>query len=58
MNCVMSAQAEKKSWIREERDARTVEADAAKRRVTELEDELCAARESLRRVIKTQNRAP
>lgn len=41
-----------------ERDARTVEADAAKRRVTELEDELCAARESLRRVIKTQNRAP
>ncbi|HEX9177502.1 MAG TPA: hypothetical protein VF874_15980 [Mycobacterium sp.] len=41
-----------------ERDARTIEADAAKRRVTELEDELSAARESLRRVIKAQNRAP
>jgi hypothetical protein len=41
-----------------ERDTRTIEADTAKRRVTELEDELCAARESLRRVIKTQNRAP
>jgi len=41
-----------------ERDARAVEADAAKRRVTELEDELSAARESLRRVIKAQNRAP
>ena len=27
------------------------------RRVAELEDELCAARESLRRVIKSQNRA-
>jgi hypothetical protein len=41
-----------------ERDARTIEADTAKSRVTELEDELSAARESLRRVIKTQNRAP
>lgn len=41
-----------------ERDARTIEADAAKRRVTELEDELCAARESLRRIIKAQNRSP
>lgn len=40
-----------------ERDARTIEVDAAKARVTELEDELCAARESLRRVIKSQNRA-
>ena len=34
------------------------EADTAKSRVNELEDELCAARESLRRVIKAQNRAP
>jgi hypothetical protein len=41
-----------------ERDTRTIEADTAKRRVTELEDELSAARESLRRVIKTQNRTP
>lgn len=41
-----------------ERDARTIEAQTAKRRVGELEDELSAARESLRRVIKTQNRAP
>ncbi|HUH71983.1 MAG TPA: hypothetical protein VLZ05_25845 [Mycobacterium sp.] len=41
-----------------ERDARTIEADTAKRRAAELEDELSAARESLRRVIKAQNRAP
>jgi hypothetical protein len=41
-----------------ERDARTIEADTAKSRVGELEDELSAARESLRRVIKAQNRAP
>ena len=41
-----------------ERDARTIEADTAKSRVGELEDELSDARESLRRVIKTQNRAP
>ena len=41
-----------------ERDARAIEADTAKGRVTELEDELSAARESLRRVIKAQNRAP
>jgi hypothetical protein len=41
-----------------ERDARTIEADTAKGRVGELEDELSAARESLRRVIKIQNRAP
>jgi hypothetical protein len=41
-----------------ERDARSIEADTAKRRATELEDELSAARESLRRVIKAQNRAP
>lgn len=38
-----------------ERDARSVEADTATRRVAELEDDLCAARESLRRVIKDQN---
>jgi chromosome segregation ATPase len=41
-----------------ERDARATEADTAKSRVNELEDELSAARESLRRVIKAQNRAP
>jgi hypothetical protein len=41
-----------------ERDARATEADTAKSRVSELEDELSAARESLRRVIKAQNRAP
>lgn len=41
-----------------ERDARTTEAETAKRRVGELDDELSAARESLRRVIKAQNRAP
>ncbi len=41
-----------------ERDARTIEAQTAKGRVTELEDELSAARESLRRVIKAQNRTP
>ena len=39
-----------------ERDARTIEADTAKRHVAELEDELSAARESLRRVMKSQNR--
>ena len=39
-----------------ERDARAIEADAAKGRVAELEDELSAARESLRRVIKSHNR--
>jgi hypothetical protein len=39
-----------------ERDARAIEADTANRRVTELEDELSAARESLRRVIKSHNR--
>lgn len=40
-----------------ERDARTLELDTAKRHVAELQDELSAARESLRRVIKSQNRA-
>jgi hypothetical protein len=39
-----------------ERDARTAEADLARRHVRELEDDLAAARESLRQVIKTQNR--
>ncbi|MGH9011286.1 MAG: DUF6262 family protein [Acidimicrobiia bacterium] len=39
-----------------ERDARAAEADTAGRRVRELEDDLCAARESLRRVIRTENR--
>ncbi len=41
-----------------ERDARMIDGDAAKRRVAEIEDELNAARESLRRVIKAQNRTP
>ena len=41
-----------------ERDSRAIEAQTAKGRVTELEDELSAARESLRRVIKAQNRTP
>lgn len=39
-----------------ERDARSVQADIAGRRVRELEDELTAVRESLRRVIRTENR--
>jgi hypothetical protein len=39
-----------------ERDARAIEADTANRRVAELEGELSAARESLRRVIKSHNR--
>lgn len=39
-----------------ERDARAHEADTAQRRVSELEDELTAARESLRRVIRSTNR--
>jgi hypothetical protein len=41
-----------------QRDARAIEAQTAKDRITELEDELAAARESLRRVIKAQNRTP
>lgn len=40
-----------------ERDARALEIEAAKRRITELEDDVNAARESLRRVIRDQNRA-
>lgn len=39
-----------------ERDARKLETGAASRRITELEDELVAARESLRRTIREQNR--
>lgn len=39
-----------------ERDARSLEADTSGRRVRELEDELVAARESLRRVIRAENR--
>jgi hypothetical protein len=39
-----------------ERDSLDVEAATATRRVGELEDDLTAARESLRRVIKEQNR--
>ncbi|EFG79832.1 hypothetical protein HMPREF0591_0262 [Mycobacterium parascrofulaceum ATCC BAA-614] len=41
-----------------ERDARTIETDTATRHIAELQDELSAARESLRRVIKSQNRTP
>jgi hypothetical protein len=41
-----------------ERVARTIEIDTVQRRVAELQDELSAARESLRRVIKSQNRTP
>ncbi len=40
-----------------ERDAHSTEADHAQRRIHDLEDDLAAARESLRRVIKDQNRA-
>jgi chromosome segregation ATPase len=39
-----------------ERDARTTEASHAQHRIGELEDELTAARESLRRVIRDANR--
>jgi hypothetical protein len=39
-----------------ERDARAAETNHAQRRIVELEDDLTAARESLRRVIKAQNR--
>jgi hypothetical protein len=39
-----------------ERDARAAEAALAQRRVRELEDDLTAARESLRRVIRDTNR--
>jgi hypothetical protein len=39
-----------------ERDARAAEADHAQRRVRELEDDLAAARESLRGVIRDTNR--
>ena len=39
-----------------ERDARGAQTDTAGRRIQELEDELAAVRESLRRVIRTNNR--
>jgi len=39
-----------------ERDARAAEADHARHRVEELRDELTAVRESLRRVIRAENR--
>jgi len=39
-----------------ERDARTTEAAHAQRRIHDLEDDLSAARDSLRRVIKDHNR--
>ncbi|MET3142797.1 UNVERIFIED_ORG: hypothetical protein ABIB13_002515 [Arthrobacter sp. UYEF2] len=39
-----------------ERDARAAEATQAQRHVQELEDDLTAARDSLRQVIKTRNR--
>jgi hypothetical protein len=39
-----------------ERDARSAQADLTQRRIHELEDDLTAARESLRRVIKDHNR--
>ncbi len=39
-----------------DRDDRQVQTDTAGRRVQELEDELVAVRESLRRVIRTENR--
>jgi hypothetical protein len=39
-----------------ERDARATEASHAQHRITELEDELTAARESLRRVMRHANR--
>lgn len=38
-----------------ERDGRAAEAEGAKLRVVELEDELVAVRESLRRVIRAEN---
>jgi chromosome segregation ATPase len=39
-----------------ERDARTTEAEHAQRRIRELDDDLTAARESLRQVIRSTNR--
>jgi len=38
-----------------ERSASILETDAAKHRITELEDDLSASRESLRRIIREQN---
>lgn len=39
-----------------ERDARTTEAEHARRRIRELDDDLTAARQSLRQVIRSTNR--
>jgi hypothetical protein len=39
-----------------ERDARTAEAEHAQRRIRELDDDLTAARQSLRQVIRSTNR--
>jgi hypothetical protein len=39
-----------------ERDARTTEAEHAQRRIRELDDDLTAARQSLRQVIRSTNR--
>jgi chromosome segregation ATPase len=41
-----------------ERDARTIETGHVQRRIRDLEDDLTAARESLRQVIKGNNRPP
>jgi hypothetical protein len=41
-----------------ERDARDCEQRSSERRVRELEDDLTAARESLRRMIRTENAGP
>lgn len=41
-----------------ERDARQTETKVAHSRVQELEDELVAARESLRRMIRSDNQKP
>jgi hypothetical protein len=38
-----------------ERDTRAAEADAARHQIRDLEDELSAARESLRRMIRSEN---
>lgn len=39
-----------------ERDARTAEAQQAQRRIRDIEDDLTAARETLRKTIKDNNR--
>ncbi|MGH3512524.1 MAG: DUF6262 family protein [Pseudonocardiaceae bacterium] len=52
--------AELESLVRQlltQRDARATETDHTQRRIRELEDDLTAARESLRRVIKDHNKS-